>query len=252
MAKGGSSFLTSLPGILTALGTLVAASAGLIALFISANSGPPSPSSSTTPVVSASPLNTSGNTGGGTNGNITGGGGTGSSGGIGGTGSSGGTGGTGSSGGTGGSNGGSGGTTGGSGGTGGSNGGSGGTVISGVRLTGDTAVPTVIISGHGFGTSPPAGQANNSTSCGSYTNNGEDYGPKDLWFEDVSNFAAGNGTPPNGTCIGIIVLSWSSDQLVYQFGNAYNSFDHWYLSAGDQYIVSVKGVQSTGTVSFSS
>ena len=109
-------------------------------------------------MVSASPLNTSGNTGGG---NITGG-------------------------------------------SGGSTGGSGGTVISRIRFTGDTAAPTVIISGHGFGTSPPTGQSNNSTGCGSYTNNGKDYATKVLWFDDVSNFAAGNGTPPNGTCIGII------------------------------------------------
>jgi hypothetical protein len=107
----------------------------------------------------------------------------------------------------------------------------------------------VIVSGQGFGTTP-TGQLNNSTSCGSYTNNGDDYGAENLWFEDGSNFAAGIGTPPNGTCVGIIVLSWSSDQVIYQFGNAYDSFDHWYISVGDQYTVSVKGVQHSGTVIF--
>lgn len=124
--------------------------------------------------------------------------------------------------------------------------------ISGVAFTGDTTAPTVIVTGSGFGAGPPAGQANNSTNCGSYSNNGDDYGPSGLSFEDTGNFAAGTGTPPNGSCVGIIVLTWSDNQVVYEFGNAYNSFDHWYISAGDQYTVSVDGASYSGTVSFSS
>ena len=77
-------------------------------------------------------------------------------------------------------------------------------------------------------------------------------GRKYLWFEDIGNFAAGNGIPPNGSCIGIIVLSWSNDKVMYQFGNAYKSFDHWYISGGDQYSLWVKGIQYSGTVNFSS
>jgi hypothetical protein len=73
-----------------------------------------------------------------------------------------------------------------------------------------------------------------------------------LWFRDGENFGAGIGNPPNGTCVGIIVLYWSANQVVYQFGNAYNSFDHWYISTGDQYTLCVKGVNYSGTVSFSS
>lgn len=123
--------------------------------------------------------------------------------------------------------------------------------ISGVAFTGDTTTPTVVVTGSGFGAAPPVGQADNSTNCGSYTSNGYDYGPSNLSFQDIGNFAAGIGTPPNGSCIGIIVLSWSDNQLVYQFGNAYNSFDHWYISAGDQYTLSVNGLNYSGTVSFS-
>jgi hypothetical protein len=109
----------------------------------------------------------------------------------------------------------------------------------------------VIVTGTGFGSTPPAGQPDNSTNCGSYVNNGNDYGPTNLWFEDIGNFAAGNGTPPNGSCVGIIVLSWSTDQVIYQFGSAYNSFDHWYISTGDQYDVWVNGVEYSGTANFS-
>jgi hypothetical protein len=126
-----------------------------------------------------------------------------------------------------------------------------GPAISGVVFSGNTAAPTVTVTGSGFGSTPPAGQPDNTTSCGNYTNNGDDFGSA-LWFQDTGNFAAGDGTPPSGTCIGIIVLTWSADKVTYQFGNAYNSFDHWYLSNGDQYLVTVNGMQSSGTVSFSS
>jgi hypothetical protein len=62
-------------------------------------------------------------------------------------------------------------------------------VISAVSFTGNTATPTVIVSGQGFGTSP-GGQLDNATSCGSYANNGDDFGTNNLWFQDNGNFAA--------------------------------------------------------------
>jgi hypothetical protein len=124
--------------------------------------------------------------------------------------------------------------------------------ISAVRFTGDTASPTVTVLGSGFGAHPPAGVSDNSTSCGDYTDNGKDYGTSNLWFVDDNNFAAGYGTPPNGTCIGIVVQSWCTHRVVFTFGNAYNSFDHWYLTAGDQYTVTVENDSYSGTVSFGS
>jgi hypothetical protein len=39
--------------------------------------------------------------------------------------------------------------------------------------------------------------------------------------------------------------------VVYEFGNAYNSFDHWYISPGDPYTLAVRGAQYQGTASFS-
>lgn len=108
----------------------------------------------------------------------------------------------------------------------------------------------MIISGQRFGTRP-TGQLDNSTTCGNYTNNGDAFGASNPWFKDGIDFVAGIGTPPSASCIGIIVESWSSDQIIYQFGNAYDTFDHWYISPGDQYTVSVMGVQYTGTIGFS-
>lgn len=230
MAKDDeSSFLTSLPAVLTAIGTLVAGAAGLIALFVTSGSGkPPAPAANTSAAIV-----TPGNAGSASStptarvANVTD---TPADGGPTGTGPT-----------------------------------VGPTVsrtispttappsvpvISAVSFTGNTATPTVIVSGQGFGTSP-SGQLDNATSCGSYTNNGDDFGTNSLWFQDNGNFAAGLGTPPTGSCIGIIVLSWSNDQVVYQFGNAYNSFDHWYISPGDPYTLAVRGAQYQGTASFS-
>jgi hypothetical protein len=122
--------------------------------------------------------------------------------------------------------------------------------ISGVSFTGTSAAPTVTVSGAGFGANAPAGQLDNATTCGPYTSNGDVYG-NNLWFIDNGNFAAGIGTPPKASCIGITIQSWSDSQVSYQFGNAYNSFDHWYITSGDQYTLAVDGVPYSGTVSFS-
>ncbi len=121
--------------------------------------------------------------------------------------------------------------------------------ITKVSFAGDTAKPVVTITGHRFG-SKPAAFSDNSTSCGQYTKNGADFGPSNLWFEDVGNFLAGQGTPPNGSCIGIRLKSWSSTKVVMRFGSAYDSFDHWFITAGDSFVLSLKGVQASGVVSF--
>ena len=108
--------------------------------------------------------------------------------------------------------------------------------------------PVVTVSGLNFGAAP-TGVADNSTNCGSYANNGSDFG-NNLWLQ-AGNFAAfGQGTPPTGTCVGLIITSWSNTRAEFTFGSAYRSFDHWYISAGDAYVLNFKGVQFSGTVTF--
>lgn len=108
--------------------------------------------------------------------------------------------------------------------------------------------PIVTVSGINFG-AQPAGASDDNNSCGSYTNNGADFG-NNLWLQD-GNFAAfGQGTPPAGTCVGLIITSWSNTRAVFTFGSAYRSFDHWYISAGDSFVLTFKGTQFSGTVSF--
>ena len=110
------------------------------------------------------------------------------------------------------------------------------------------ASPTVTITGTHFGAAAPPGTSNAVTSCGTYTANGKVYGSK-LYFTDNANFEAGFSTSSSADCIGIIVVSWSATKVVLKFGNSYGSFDHWFLSNGDGFAVSMKTAIGGGTVS---
>jgi hypothetical protein len=124
--------------------------------------------------------------------------------------------------------------------------------ISSVSFTGThgpgVASPTITITGSRFGTTAPAGTSDNTTGCGPYTANGEVYGSK-LYFTDDANFEAGFSNSSGADCVGVIVVSWSSTKVVLKFGNAYGTFDHWYLTNGDGYALSVKSAIWGGTVS---
>lgn len=102
------------------------------------------------------------------------------------------------------------------------------------------ASPTITLAGSGFGAAPPLSSPDNTTSCGSYTNNGFVYGSQ-LHFVDDNNFEAGASNPDgSASCIGIIPVSWTDNQVVLRFGNAYGTFARWYLANGDGYALSVK------------
>jgi hypothetical protein len=110
------------------------------------------------------------------------------------------------------------------------------------------ASPTITITGTNFGATAPAGTSDNTTSCGAYTANGKVYGGK-LYFTDDANFEAGYSNSAGADCVGIIVVSWSPTKVVLTFGNAYGTFDHWYLTNGDGYALSLKTALWGGTVS---
>jgi hypothetical protein len=110
------------------------------------------------------------------------------------------------------------------------------------------ASPTITITGSHFGATAPKGTSDNTTTCGSYTANGDVYGSK-LYFVDDGKLEAGYSNSTGATCIGIIVVSWSATKVVLQFGNSYGTFPHWYLSNGDGYAISIKTAIWGGAVS---
>jgi len=136
-----------------------------------------------------------------------------------------------------------------------------GPVITSIAFSGSNGCcpgssPTVTVTGSGFGTSPPAGSDNSVTDCGSYTNNGSDYGnafnTTDSHPNDNQPWTAGSGTPPGGSCVGLRVSTWSDTSVVFDFGgtgSAYDSFANWYLANGDTFTLALEGASFTTTVS---
>jgi hypothetical protein len=111
--------------------------------------------------------------------------------------------------------------------------------ISSVSFTGSAANPTVTISGSNLGSEPAGSSAGCSTS-------GDNFPGNSLTFDDTTgSWGAGTG----GDCIGLVVSSYTSSQVVYQFGSGYNSYGT--ANSGDAYTLTVQGVAFSGTVSYS-
>jgi hypothetical protein len=125
--------------------------------------------------------------------------------------------------------------------------------ISRVKVSGSSAAPRIAVIGHGFGAKPPRRHSASNTLCGHYGHkNGYWYGSKGLWFKDLTHsWSAGRGdSRANGACIGLIVKSWSRTKVVFKFGAAYGSFDHWKVYAGDQFFIELKGLQQDGVAHY--
>ena len=112
--------------------------------------------------------------------------------------------------------------------------------VTGVTSSGSSAHPTLTISGTNLGSYPPPGSL---VTCQS-GDTGDTYGSIGLWFSDTTNgWTAGQG----GDCIGLIVTSWSSTQVVVHFGNEYGGYAP--ISTGDSYTVEVQGASLSGALS---
>ncbi len=124
--------------------------------------------------------------------------------------------------------------------------------VKSVTITGDVNNPTVTISGRHFRHRPHNSWGANDTTCGQYVDNGRWWGLQGLWIsDDTHSWQAGAGNPRHGgDCIGVKVLSWSPTQVVFVFGSAYASYDHWTLDDGDAFTVTVRQSSYSGTVSY--
>jgi hypothetical protein len=113
-------------------------------------------------------------------------------------------------------------------------------VITAVTFTGTPANPTVTISG-AFGAEPAPNPATPINCVAGDTS--FDYGTTGLWFTDsTQGWTAGHV----GDCIGLAVTSFTSSQIVYQFGADYVMFPP--LADGDSFQLMVDGVTGSGVV----
>jgi hypothetical protein len=112
--------------------------------------------------------------------------------------------------------------------------------ITSVAFTGTGANPTVTITGTNFGSLPSATPAG----CGA---TGSNYGATGLWFQDVTQgkWTAGK----SGDCIGLVVSTWTSTQIVFGFGSFYSGFGP--VTNKDKYKLEAAGVTKSGTVTYS-
>jgi hypothetical protein len=109
--------------------------------------------------------------------------------------------------------------------------------ITGVTLSGSASDPSITVTGSGFGSYPPIGTPETCQSG----DTGDDYGSAGLWFSDITQgWTAGQA----GDCIGLIVTSWSSTQVVYGFGNEYGNYSP--IQSGDQAEAGVQGATFAG------
>jgi hypothetical protein len=125
--------------------------------------------------------------------------------------------------------------------------------VTNVTFGGNSTAPTITITGTGFGSHAPTAYSAANTSCGSYgSGNGNWYGTNGLWFFDSTNaWQAGDGTASGGNCIGLVVQSWTATQVVFTFGIAYGSFDHWTVDPGDHFVIDLKKFYWGGVASYS-
>ncbi|HEX4490903.1 MAG TPA: peptidase S8 [Acidimicrobiia bacterium] len=109
--------------------------------------------------------------------------------------------------------------------------------IDGVAFTGPTSAPTVTISGSNLGATAPTGSAINC--FGGDT--GDTFGSTGLWFADTNaSWTAGQA----GDCIGIVLQSWSTTQVVFQLGNGYDHYQP--IAHGDAIEVEAEGTTFGG------
>jgi hypothetical protein len=115
--------------------------------------------------------------------------------------------------------------------------------ITAVKFTGTSSNPIVTITGSNFGAIPPANPSTPLSCVAGDTS--FDYGTS-LLFSDTTQGWTGGQT---GDCIGLVLSSYTSTKIVYQFGAAYSGYGP--ITAGDAYTLTVWGVSHKGTVAYS-
>ena len=88
--------------------------------------------------------------------------------------------------------------------------------IDGVTFGGNPATPTVTVSGTGFGSTSDLGTPA-PASCGA---SGTDYGNNFSFSDTTRSWQAGQGAG----CIGLIISSYSNNQIVFTFGTGYSTY----------------------------
>jgi hypothetical protein len=120
--------------------------------------------------------------------------------------------------------------------------------ITAVYFGGSVSSPVVTVVGSGFGSQANLGPAQGS--CGTGSNYADN-----LYLSDTNQvWAAGQGPPDAGDCIGLIISSYSDTDIVFTFGSEYGVYPVGagvaQLTGGDSYTMNVLRSTLSGTVSY--
>jgi hypothetical protein len=105
--------------------------------------------------------------------------------------------------------------------------------ISNVVLSDPSGTPTVTVTGSNFGAGAPPG---NAETCQN-GDTADDFAYPEVFFEDITQ---GWGAGATGDCVGLKIISWSSTQVVYSFGEGFSG-----ITSGDQVQAVIMGATDT-------
>ncbi len=122
--------------------------------------------------------------------------------------------------------------------------------ISTVQISKSVKAPKVTISGSGFGTVANLGSPR--AACGSRPT-GLDYWNHFLFDDTTEGWSAGEGSPTYD-CIGVVIKSYSNEEVVFTFGSDYGHYrtgsGKALLNSGDQFTMTLLGASFSGTADY--
>ncbi len=125
-----------------------------------------------------------------------------------------------------------------------------GPYISTVQISKNVKSPKVTISGSGFGTVANLGSG--TAACGSHPT-GFDYGNHFLFSDTTEGWNAGEASP-DYDCIGVIIKSYSDEQVVFTFGSDYGVYPIGsgvaLLNSGDRFTMTLLGASFSGKIHY--
>ena len=125
--------------------------------------------------------------------------------------------------------------------------------ISAVTFGGTPASPTVTVWGSGFGSESDLGTpqpAGGTTDCVTPPYTGSDYTNNLFISEDSQGWSAGQGDDGGGDCIGLLISSYSDNQVTFSFGSGYSLGGYGQAQNGDSYSLTLLGATYSGTIAY--
>ena len=113
-----------------------------------------------------------------------------------------------------------------------------GPTVKAIKFTGTPSEPTVTATGSNFTSLPPGEPA-----CG-LAENGLTFGSSLIFTDSTRGWTGGQ----SGDCIGVIVTTNTSNEVVFHFGARYKEYGQ--ITNGDSYTLTLEGVKKKGKVAY--